>query len=63
MVAFQIEEQMKQAGSLGSEFERMATVANIAPDLRMKKATGQTVGPETLLAATERAIRRVGRKD
>jgi hypothetical protein len=60
MIAFQIEEQMERAGRIGPEFERMATVGNIAPDLWMKKATGAPVGPEALLAATSKALAALG---
>lgn len=60
MIAFQIEEQMDKAGNIGAEFERMATVGNITPDLWMKKATGAPVGPEALLRATEVALKQVG---
>ncbi len=56
MIAFQIEEQMNKAGNIGPEFERMAKFGNLAPDLWMKNATGAPVGPEALLAATERAL-------
>ena len=56
IIARQIEEQIKQAGKLGPEFERMAKAGNIAPDLWMKNATGSPVGPEALLHATERAL-------
>ena len=56
MIAFQIEEQMDKAGSIGPEFERMATVGSVIPDLWMKKATGAPVGPEALLAATKSAL-------
>lgn len=56
MIAFQIEEQMDKAGSLGTEFERMATTGSIIPDLWMKRATGAPVGPEALLTATGHAL-------
>ena len=56
MIAFQIEEQMEKAGNIGQEFERMATVGNVTPDLWMKKATGAPVGAESLLAATRKAL-------
>jgi hypothetical protein len=56
LIAFQIEEQMKKAGNIGSEFERMAIVGRIAPDVWMKNATGLFVGPEALLSAAERAV-------
>ena len=56
MIAFQIERQMEKAGAVGPEFERMARLGNIAPDLWMKAATGAPVGPEALLAETEKAL-------
>ncbi len=57
MIAFQIEEQMKKAGSIGPEFERMTKYGSVVPDLWMKHATGQPVGPEALLEATGRALK------
>jgi hypothetical protein len=60
MIAHQIEEQIEKSGELGREFERMARVGNVAPDLWMKKATGSLVGPEALLAAAERALAHLG---
>lgn len=59
LIAFQVEEQMRKAGSLGSEFERIAVTGNVVPDLWMKKATGLPVGPEALLAATEKALKKI----
>ena len=56
MIAFQIERQMEKKGTVGPEFERMAKLGNIAPDLWMKAATGAPVGPEALLEETERAL-------
>jgi hypothetical protein len=56
MIAFQIEEQMKKAGNIGQEFERMATFGSVTPDYWMKHATGAPVGPEALFAATERSL-------
>jgi len=56
MIAHQIEEQIEKSGDLGGEFERMALVGNIAPDLWMQNATGHSVGPEALLQATQRAL-------
>ena len=56
MIAFQIEEQMKKAGSIGPEFERMAKMGRVTPDLWMENATGRPVGPEALLEATQRAL-------
>src|SRR6188474_3188466 len=56
LIAFQIEQQMEKAGSIGPEFERMAKQGSIAPDLWMKGATGRPVGPEALLEATKAAL-------
>ena len=56
LIAFQIEAQMKKAGAVGPEFERMATYGNVSPDIWMKHATGAPVGADALLAATERAL-------
>ena len=59
MIAHQIEEQMKKAKSIGREFERMAVMGRITPDVWMKHATGSPVGPEALLSATEKALTQV----
>jgi hypothetical protein len=59
MIAFQIEEQIKKAGKVGPEFERMARFGSVAPDLWMMHATGKPVGPEALLAAADRALAEV----
>jgi len=59
MIARQIEEQMNQAGALGAEFERMARIGRVTPDLWMEKATGAPVGPEALLRATERSLKSI----
>ena len=56
MIAFQIEEQMKKAGAIGPDFERMAKMGRITPDLWMERATGRPVGPEALLEATQQAL-------
>jgi hypothetical protein len=60
MIAYQIEEQMKKAGNTGPEFARMAKMGQVTPDLWMENATGKPVGPEPLLAATEKALAFVG---
>jgi oligoendopeptidase F len=59
LIAFQIEEQMKKAGNVGSEVERMAVVGNVAPDIWMKEATGSPVGAEAMLAATEKSLKKL----
>jgi hypothetical protein len=56
MIAFQVERQMERAGAIGPEFERMAKLGNLAPDLWMTEATGAPVGPDALLAETEKAL-------
>ena len=56
LIANQIESQMKKAGAIGPEFERMATYGSVAPDLWMKHATGSPVGAEALLAAAGNAL-------
>lgn len=57
LILVQVREQMKKAGSIGAEFERMARAGNIAPDLWMENATGAPVGAEAMLEATARALR------
>jgi hypothetical protein len=56
MIAAQIEEQVRKAGTVGPEIERMSVIGNLAPDLWMQQAAGGPVGPEALLQATERAL-------
>jgi hypothetical protein len=56
MIAFQVEAQMDKAGDFGKEFERVARIGAIAPDLWMTQATGRPVGPEALIAATDSAL-------
>lgn len=56
MIAFQLEEHMKKAGKIGPEFERVARFGRLTPDLWMKNATGDPVGPEALLAAAQHAL-------
>jgi hypothetical protein len=56
LIAFQVEEQMKKAGAIGPEFERMAKMGRVTPDMWMIHATGKPVGVEALLSATERAL-------
>jgi hypothetical protein len=56
LIAVQVEEQMKNKGHIGPEFERITSMGNVAPDLWMKNATGEPVGPKALLTATEKAL-------
>jgi hypothetical protein len=55
-IAFQIRQRMERAGNVGPEFERMALLGNIAPDVWMRRATGAPVGAEALLEATAAAL-------
>ena len=56
LIAFQIEQQMKESGAIGPEFERMAKMGRVTPDLWMIHATGKPVGAEALLTATAEAV-------
>jgi hypothetical protein len=56
LIGVQIEEQMKKVGAIGPEFERMATMGHVTPDMWMIHATGKPVGAEALLTATEQAL-------
>ena len=56
LIAHQIEEQMKKAGSIGPEFERIAKMGRVTPDLWMEHATGKPVGADALLQATQKAL-------
>ena len=56
LIAFQIEEQVKKAGVLGPEFERMAKYGSVVPDLWMVNATGSPLSAGPLLRATENAL-------
>jgi hypothetical protein len=56
LIANQVEARMEEAGSIGPEFERMATYGRVAPDLWMKHATGSPVGTAAILAAAGKAL-------
>lgn len=56
LIHVQIEEKVKESGHLGAEFERMATIGRVAPDVWMKRATGAAVSADALLKATEKAL-------
>jgi hypothetical protein len=58
MIAFQVKAQMEKAGNFGSEFERVARIGSVAPDLWMIQATGKPVGPDALIEATSQALTR-----
>jgi oligoendopeptidase F len=59
MIAHQIEQKMNTAGAIGPEFERMATLGRVTPDLWMEHATGSPVGADALLAATQKALQKL----
>jgi hypothetical protein len=59
LIAFQVEQQMKKAGAIGPEFERMAKFGDVTPDLWMINATGKPVGADALLEATKQALAQV----
>ena len=56
LIAFQVEAQMKKAGAIGPEFERITKLGRVTPDLWMENATGKPVGAEALLEATKTAL-------
>lgn len=60
MIANQIEEKMRSAGTIGPEFERMAKFGSLAPDLWMRNATGSPVGADAMLKAVQRSLRQLG---
>jgi hypothetical protein len=62
LIAFQVEEQMRKAGAIGPEFERMAKFGDVTPDLWMINATGKPVGGDALLEATKQALAQVRRQ-
>jgi len=57
LIAFQIEEHIRKAGTIGPEFERMTKFGAVTPDLWMERATGAPVSARPLLQATEAAVR------
>jgi hypothetical protein len=57
LIAFQIEEQVRKAGKLGPEFERMAKLGSVSPDMWMVNASGEPVGAGPLLRAAEAALK------
>ena len=59
LIAFQVEAQMKKAGAIGPEFERMAKMGDVTPDLWMINATGKPVGADALLDAAKVALAQV----
>jgi len=56
LIAVQVEAQMQRTGGIGPEFERIAKMGRVSPDLWMIHATGKPVGPEALLTAAQKAL-------
>jgi hypothetical protein len=58
LIAFQVEQHLdgKDKATFGKEFERVARLGKISPDLWMVQATGKPVGTESLLGATKAAL-------
>ena len=56
LIAFQLEEKLQGPRS-GAEFERVASFGRVTPDFWMVHATGSPVSAETLLRATEAALK------
>ena len=61
LIAFQIEDHLRKADRFAAEFERMAKVGNVTPDLWMQSATGSAVSADALLSATQRALAEVAK--
>ena len=57
LIAFQVEQHLegKDKATFGKEFERVARLGRISPDLWMEQATGKPVGTASMLEATKRA--------
>jgi hypothetical protein len=59
LIAAQLEEHFRKAGAIGPEVERISKIGRLSPDLWMQTATGTPVGPQSLLAAAERALKSI----
>ncbi len=59
LIAAQLEEHFRKAGAIGPEVERISKIGRLSPDLWMQTATGAPVGSQSLLAATERALKSI----
>lgn len=55
IIAFQIGARLS-AGEFGREFERMATIGAVTPDLWMRTAVGVPISPEALIAGARVAL-------
>ena len=56
MIAYQVEEQIQKAESVGEELDRIILLGNISPDLWMLKATGNKIKPNALIHATNEVL-------
>jgi hypothetical protein len=58
LIAFQVEQHLqgKDNATFGKEFERVARLGHISPDLWMTAATGKPVSTESLITATTAAL-------
>jgi len=56
LLAAQIEGQVRKAGRVGPEFERMVTLGSVSPDLWMRHAAGEPVSPRALLENARLAL-------
>src|SRR4029079_11280500 len=58
LIAFQVEQLVagKDKATFAKEFERVARIGSILPDLWMKQATGKPVTAQPLFDATKRAL-------
>lgn len=61
LIAYQIEGQIEKSGNVGPEFDRMARIGNLGPDLWMIQATGNKIGVEALQTQTTISIKKMGR--
>ncbi len=59
VIGYQIRERLLGAASFGDEFERMATLGSLAPDVWMMKALGTKVSAEPLIEGARSALRRL----
>lgn len=59
LIAYQIEEQIRKVGNVGTEFDRIVRIGNVAPDLWMLQATGSKVGPKAIIGATEKVLKQL----
>ncbi len=59
IIKFQIERRINEKG-LAPEMERMCSIGKVTPDIWMKSAVGSPVSPESLLRASDEALKVMG---